>query len=161
MPTNTFTAPKAYITIENQPAGYIRTINFTENIQRVPVRGLGSLYAQEVPAVSGECTFNVEQFFIDFRLPVVKKLLDRTGGAEALKNTLIIGEIPMSINIYKKEIQTQDANTKLITEIDKTGTEIAVLRNCFINSQNWSLTEGGIASLGTTGQYLTPVSFNP
>jgi len=160
MPTATFTAPKAYITIEGQVAGYIRNLTFTENIQRNEVRGLGNLYPIEVPAVSASNTFNVDMFFIDFKQPVVKKLLNRTGGAQALMNTLSLGDLPVSINIYKKEIKTQDSNTKLITEIDRTGTEIAVLRDCYVDSQNWSLAEAGIASLGTSGRYLTPVCQN-
>ena len=104
MSTQTFTAPKAYITIENQVAGYIRNISFTENIQRTDIRGLGNLYAIEVPAVSANNTFNVDMFFIDFSLPAVKKLLNRLGGTEALINTLSLGDLPISINIYKREI---------------------------------------------------------
>ena len=160
MATQTFTAPKAYITIENQVAGYIRNISFTENIQRTDIRGLGNLYPIEVPAISANNTFNVDMFFIDFTLPAVKRLINRVGGVDALINTLSLGDLPISINIYKKAIQTQDANSKLVTQVDKTGKEIAILRDCFVDSQNWTLAEGGIASLTTTGRYLSPVSFN-
>jgi len=160
MATQTFTAPKAYITIENEVAGYIRNISFTENIQRTGVKGLGNLYDVEVPATSASNTFNVDQFFIDFERPVMKKLLNRMGGTEALINTLSLGDLPISINIYKREVRSIDSNSKLVTEVDKTGKEIAVLRNCFIDSQNWTLAEGGIASSTTSGRYLSPVSFN-
>lgn len=160
MPTQTFTAPKAYITIEGQVAGYVKNISFTENIQRFDVRGLGNLYAQEAPAVSASNTFSVDMFFIDFDRPVVKRLLNRTGGAEALKNTLALGDLPLSINIYKREVRNVDTNTKLVTEVDKTGKEIAVLRDCFVDSQNWTLAEAGIASIASTGRYLTPVASN-
>jgi hypothetical protein len=160
MSTQTFTAPKAYITIENQVAGYVRNISFTENIQRTDIRGLGNLYAQESPAISASNTFSVDMFFIDFDRPVVKKLLNRTGGIEALINTLSLGDLPISINIYKREVKAVDTNSKLVTEVDKTGKEIAVLRNCFVDSQNWTLAEGGIASMTTSGRYLSPVAFN-
>jgi hypothetical protein len=160
MPTATFTAPKAYIMIEGSVAGYIRNLTFTENIQRTGVKGLGNLYDIEVPATSASNTFNVDMFFIDFQQPVTKKLMNRTGGVQALLNTLTLGEIPISINVYKKEAKSIDQNSKLVTEVDKTGKEIAVLRDCYIDSQNWSLAEGGIASLGTSGRYLNPVCFN-
>ena len=160
MATKTFTAPKAYITIEGQPAGYIRNISFTENIQRQDIRGLGNLYAQEVPAVSASNSFSVDQFFLDFSTPVMKKLLNRYGGAKAIIDTLSLGDLPISINIYKREIQTQDPTTKLVTAISPSGKEIATLRDCFIDSQNWKLAEGGIASSTSSGRYLTPVSFN-
>ena len=160
MATQTFTAPKAYITIEGQPAGFIRNISFTENIQRQDIRGLGNLYAQEVPAVSASNTFSVDMFFLDFERPVMKKLLNRYGGVEALKNTMSLGDLPVSINVYKKEIRNMDSNTKLVTEVDAAGKEIAILRDCFLDSQNWTFAEGGIASTTASGRYLTPVSFN-
>ena len=160
MATKTFTAPKAYITIEGQAAGYIRNISFTENIQRQDIRGLGNLYAQEVPAVSASNSFSVDQFFLDFSTPVMKKLLNRYGGAKAIIDTLSLGDLPISINIYKREIQSQDPTTKLVTGISPSGKEIAILRDCFIDSQNWTLAEGGIASSTSSGRYLTPVSFN-
>lgn len=158
--SKTFSAPKAFVTIEGQKAGYIRTINFTENIQRQDVRGLGNLYSQEVPAVSANNTFNVDMFFLDFETPVMKALLNRYGGAEALKNTLAIGDLPFSINVYKKAITSYDPTTKLASAVDPTSKEIAILRDCFIDSQNWTLAEGGIASSAANGRYLTPVSFN-
>lgn len=160
MATQTFTAPKAYITIENQVAGFVRNITFTENIQRQDIRGLGQLYAQEVPAVSASNSFSLDQFFLDFERPVMKKLLNRYGGAEALKNTLSLGDLPISINIYKKEIVSIDPTTKLATQVNNAGKEIAILRDCFVDSQNWTLAEGGIASTTVSGRYLTPVSFN-
>ena len=46
-----FTAPKAYIKIDNQVAGFVRNLQFAENITRANVQGLGSLLNQEVPAV--------------------------------------------------------------------------------------------------------------
>jgi hypothetical protein len=160
MPTQTFTAPKAYITIEGQVAGYVRNISFTENIQRSDVRGLGNLYPVEVPAVSASCTFNVDMFFIDFQQPVVKNLLNRCGGTQALIDTLSLGDLPFSINVYRREVKKVDTNSRLVTEVDRTGKEIAVLRNCFVDSQNWTLAEGGIASMTTSGRYISPVSFN-
>lgn len=159
MATTTFSAPKAYITIEGQVAGYIRNINFSEAIQRQPVIGLGSLYPQEVPAVSANNTFSVDMFFLDFRRPVMKKLLNRTGGINALKNTMSMGDLPISINIYRKTIKSMDSEAKLVTEINAAGEEIAVLRDCFIDTQNWTLAENGIAASTTSGRYLTPVSF--
>jgi len=158
--TKTFTAPKAYITIDGQACGYIRNISATENIQRQDIRGLGNLYPQETPAVSASNTFNVDMFFLDFERPYMKKLLNRYGGADALRNTLSLGDLPVSINVYKKGIKTQDPTSKLVTEVDSAGAEVAILRDCYVDSQNWTLAEGGIASSSVSGRYLTPISFN-
>ena len=155
-----FSAPKAHVLIEGQVAGFIRNINWTENIQRQDVRGLGNLYSVEVPAVSANNTFTIDQFFVSFKTPQMKRLINRVGGVEALKNTLALGELPISISIYKKTIKSVDTNAKLVTEVDKTGEEIAVLRDCFIDTQNWNLAEGGISASNVNGRYLTPVAFN-
>ena len=34
-----FSAPKAFIKIENQIAGYVRNLTFSENVQRSSVQG--------------------------------------------------------------------------------------------------------------------------
>lgn len=161
MATQVFTAPKAYITIEGLVAGFIRNISFTENIQRQDIRGLGNLYSQEAPAVSANNTFNLDMFFLDFEKPVMQKLLNRYGGVAGLKDTLSLGDLPISINIYSKTIKTQDPATKLVTSVDAAGKEMAILRDCFIDSQNWTLAEGGISSTTASGRYLSPVWFNP
>ncbi len=158
--SSVFSAPKAYITIESKAAGYIRNISFTENIQRQDIRGLGDLYPVEVPAVSANNSFNLDQFFLDFETPVMKKLLNRYGGADALINTLSLGDLPFSINIYKREISSQDSSTNLVTSTVSAGEEMVILRDCYIDSQNWTLAADGIASTTVQGRYLTPVSFN-
>lgn len=159
MANKVFTAPKAYITIDNKAAGYIRDLSFTENIQRAEIAGLGNLTNQEVPAVKQTNQFNVGQFFISFEVPEIKALLNRLGGAQALLNTLSLGEFSFSIVIYAKTVAGTDANNRLVTSIDKTGQTIAVLRDCYTDSQSFNLSEAGIAGFNTTGRYLTPVTF--
>ena len=44
-----FTAPRAYIKIDNKVAGYVRNLQFAENVNRANVQGLGNLLLQEVP----------------------------------------------------------------------------------------------------------------
>lgn len=155
-----FSAPKAHVVIEGQVAGFIRNLSFTENIQRQDVRGLGNLYSVEVPAVSANNTFSIDQFFLSFKTPVMQKLINRYGGAENLKNTLAMGELPISITVYKKVVSGVDSNSRLVTSVDKTGEEVVALRDCFMDTQNWTIAEGGISSTNMSGRYLTPVSFN-
>lgn len=161
MPNRTFTAPKAYITFNEKPAGYIRNISFTENINRADVQGLGRLTKQEVPATMYTCTFNTDFFFISFNEPEVREMINRFGGVEEFKNTLILGEFPFSITFYSKVAATTDPNSRLVTTTTPTGITVAVLRQCYIDSQSFTLAEGGIASLTTSGRYLEPVTFRP
>lgn len=159
MSTRTYTAPKAFITINSKPAGFIRNISFTETVTRADVQGLGNLTKQEVPATMYTCTFTTDFYFISFQEPEVLEMVNRFGGVEQFKNTLSLGEFPFSITFYQKTIATQDQNLKLVTSINQDGETLAVLRECYIDNQAFTLTEGGIASLTTSGRYLEPVTF--
>lgn len=153
-----FSAPRAYIKIDNQVAGYVRNLQFSENIQRANVQGLGNLLLQEVPAVSYQCTFTVDQFFIDFKQPVMESMMHRLGSVQAIVDTLVLGELGFAIAIYQKTIQTQDSTTKMVTQVDPTGQTIIQLNPCFVNNQSFSLAEAGIAGYNITGIYLNPIS---
>lgn len=107
-----FTAPRAYIKIDNKVAGYVRNLQFAENVNRANVQGLGNLLLQEVPPVGYQCTFTVDQFFIDFKQPVMEGMMHRLGSVKAIVDTLVLGELGFALAIYSKTIQSQDSNTK-------------------------------------------------
>lgn len=153
-----FTAPKAYIKIDNKVAGYVRGLQFAENVQRANVQGLGNLLQQEVPPISYQCTFTVDQFFIDFKQPVIEGMIHRLGSIKSIVDTLVLGELGFAIAIYSKTIQTQDANTKMVTQVDPTGKTMCLLSPCFVNNQSFNLTDNGIAGINISGLYLNPIS---
>lgn len=158
MATSVFTAPKAFIKIDNQVAGYVRNLSFQENVQRANVQGLGSLTYQEVPPVAYTCTWSVGQYFISFDTPVMKKLLKKFGTIAEIKNSLVLGDISFDITVYAKTVSSSDGNTKLVTEVDNTGNTIARLKGCHLNSMNFQIQEAGIAGVDVNGVYLEPVS---
>ena len=153
-----FSAPQAYIKIDNQIAGFVRNIQATENVQRANVQGLGNLTLQEVPAVGYQCNFTVDQFFLSFKLPVVEGMIHRLGSVKAILDTLILGELGFAIAIYRKMISSKDETTGLVTATDPTGETICQLNPCFVNGQTFSLAEGGVAGYNVNGIYLNPIS---
>ena len=153
-----FTAPRAYIKIDNKVAGYVRNLQFAENVNRANVQGLANLLLQEVPPVGYQCTFTVDQFFIDFKQPVMEGMMHRLGSVKAIVDTLVLGELGFALAIYSKTIQSQDSNTKMVTQVDPTGQTICLLNPCFVNNQAFSLAEGGIAGYNISGIYLLPIS---
>lgn len=153
-----FSAPQAFIKIDNQIAGYVRNLQFTENVQRANVQGLGSLLLQEVPAVGYQCNFTVDQFFISFKQPVIEGMIHRLGSVKAIVDTLVLGELGFSIAIYKKTIASKDETTKLVTSTDPTGETICQLTPCYVNGQTFSIAEAGIAGYSVNGIYLLPVT---
>jgi len=153
-----FSAPKAYIEIDNVPAGYVQNINWTENFQRQSVTGLGSLIEQEAPVVSQRNTFNIGTFFLSLDETIIKKVLNRDATVEEYINTMSLDEFTFSVVVYRKIMVTVDKSVKLVTEIDKTGETVVRLRDCVLDSQNWTLAEGGIAMFNITGRYFTPIT---
>ena len=154
----TFTAPKAYIKIGNQVAGYVRNLSWTENISRGNVRGIGSLVNQEVPALAIDCQFQVDQFFINLNRPELKRMMNRYASASSFMNSLILGESSFDIVVFSKTIASSDATEKLVTSINEEGETIVNLSPCFVNSQSFQLAEGQITGFNTSGIYLNPIT---
>ena len=153
-----FSAPKAYIEIDGVPAGYVQNLSWSENLQRQSVTGLGALIEQEAPVVSQRNTFNIGTFFISLNEAIIKKVLNREASVEEYINTISLDEFTFSIIVYRKTIDSQDKSVKLITEINKTGQTVVRLRDCVLDSQNWTIAEGGIAMFNISGRYFTPVT---
>ena len=153
-----FSAPKAYIEVDGVSAGFIQNLSWSENFQRQSVTGLGSLIEQEAPVVSQRNTFNIGTFFISLNEKIIKKIMNRESSVEEFINTMSLDEFRFSVVVYRKTVTSQDKSVKLITEIDKTGETIVRLRDCVLDSQNWTIAEGGIAMFNITGRYFTPVT---
>lgn len=152
------TSPKAFIKINNEIAGYVRNLTFQENLNRINVQGLGNLAMQEVPIVSYQCTWTVDQFFLSFKAPVVEKMIHRLGSVKEVLDTLVFSEYGFSIMMYAKTVKSYDSSREMVTEVDPTGEQIAILQRCFINSQNFQISEQGAAALNTSGIFLDPIT---
>lgn len=156
---NTFNAPLASIEINGVKVGLIKDLSFTENIQRGEVQGLGAFTLQEVPALSMRCTFTASSYSISLKkFGTIKDPFwpVDAGSPTKLVNTLLLGEKPVNIHIYKKTAGPVDANG-IVTE-EGNMARMAVIENCYLDSKTWNLAEGGIAGKNISGRYLTPVN---
>lgn len=158
MAITVYSSPKAVIQIDGKNVGFVNNVSFTENITRADIKGIGSLNSQEVPPTGWNGTWQVSEFFVDFSLEGTKALLNRYASKEVFINTLIQGEFPFTIAMFEKTTIAKDNEGKLVTEIDPTGNRKVLLKNCFIESQNFSLAENAVASLASSGRYLTPMT---
>ncbi|HQF50631.1 MAG TPA: hypothetical protein PK588_07665 [Paludibacteraceae bacterium] len=158
MEQKVLTAPKAVIKINGYASGFMRNVRCTENIQRGEVKGISNLTLQEVPATGYTCQLTADFFFISLKRPEVQALVNRSGSVKEFIDTLILGEQPCQIHMYKKKKLTEVNN--VVTEVDNEGETIAVVRDFFPDSQAFDITEGQISGTNITGRYLTPVIFN-
>lgn len=159
-----FSAPLAIIEIGGQSIGYMKDLNFTENVQRAEVQGIGRLTLSEVPPISIRCSFTASSYLIDFNKlgtvpdpfwPVQAK------NASEFANTMILGEVGVNIHLYSK-IPDTTANTGtgnsgvLVTSIKKF--KMGIATNCFLDSRTFQVSENQIAGKNISGKYLEPIS---
>lgn len=155
----TFTAPLASIEINGVKVGLIKDFSATENIQRGEVQGLGSLTLKEVPAISMRCTFTASSYLINLKqFGTIKDPFwpVDAGDPTKLVNTLLLGEKPVNIHIYRKTAGPIDSNGIVTTEGNMK--RVAVIENCYLDSKTWNINEGNVGGKNISGRYLTPTN---
>lgn len=158
MPAETFTAPLAIIKINNQSVGKIKQLSFTENIQRGEVIGLGELTLQEAPAVAIRCQFQAGAYMINLKkLGTIKDPFWPVDALDAktLLNTILLGETPVTIHVYRKTAGAIDANGIVTSE--GAMERIGIISDCYVNSRSWEISEGNLAGKQISGIYFTPI----
>ena len=154
----TLTSPLAVIKINGYPSGYMRNIRVTENIQRASVKGISSMIEQEVPVTGYTCSLTADFFMISLRRPELASMLKRdTGDLGTFVNSLLLGEIPIQIQIYKKKKITE--SNGLVTEVDDQGEVIGTIIDFYPDSQSFDISENQVSSTSISGRYLTPILF--
>jgi hypothetical protein len=156
-----FSAPNAVILVDGKVAGFITNISVTETYNRSTVKGLGDVFDKQVPVVGASGSWNASQFFIDFSTQGAKSWLNRVAGsAENLVNTLSLGQFPFTIAMYEKEVTSTDADARLVTGINPTGKRKLLVRDCYLDSQSFSISNDSVSTLNVSGRYLSPISFS-
>lgn len=155
----TMTAPRAIVYANNIAIGYMKNIKISETINRGSVMGLGRLTKREMPALSITCTWNCDFYLIDLTKTGVPGLNKRgVQSTEIYKDTLVLFEQPMDIYIYKKEIASSNpAGSNIVTQT--TNAQFAILKDVYISSESFDLSENQISGQNQSGEYLEPIIF--
>lgn len=152
----TMTAPRAIIKVGGKAIGLMRNIRVTETINRGMVMGLGRLTKRELPALSINCTWNCDFYLIDLNKTGIPGLNSRrVQSTEQYKDTLTLFERPVDIYIYKKEMDSEEDGVVVsVTEGD-----FAVIRNVYLNTESFDITENQVSSQNQSGEYTEPIIF--
>lgn len=151
---NVMTAPRAVIKRNGKAVGYIRNIRCTETMTRGSVKGVGRLTKRELPALGITCNWSCDQYLINLRDSGIPDVNNRaTGTLNKYIDTLTLAEQPVDIYILKKEAVT--IVNGVVTQ-SKEG-EFAVLRDVYLNSSSWDITEDQISAHNQSGEYLEPI----
>lgn len=154
-----FTAPLAVIKIANKTVGKIRNLTFTEQVQRGEVMGIGNLTLQEVPIIAIRCSFTADSYMIDLRkLGTIEDPFwpVKATDPKVLINTLLLGEQPTQIHVYRKKA-TSIANGLVTSASEDSYETIGIAQDCYLDSRSWNIQENNISGKNLSGRYLTPI----
>lgn len=157
------TAPLAVIRIGGVPVGKMQNISITENFNRVPVRGIGNLTPDEVPAVTWDGTMSCGQYTLDFT-KALNVVNNGKGGIQRVVTTLdefvdtvLLQEQGLTIDLMRKVTVSQDATTGII----QSDLEIFMsVKGCFQTTDGISVSEGQISQRNANFMYLNPVTYS-
>jgi hypothetical protein len=161
--TQTMTAPLAIIKVGTETVGKMKSIRCTENYARGDIAGLGELTSQEVPALRWSGSLTAGFYMINMKklgsVSSAKFGLNRNVGENIpnFVNTLILNETPVDIYIAKKSIQGATVQNGVITQVGEE--TFVVIRNFFMDSISFDISEANVAGQDLTGRYLTPIMF--
>jgi len=155
MADRTMTAPQAIIKQNGNPIGLVRNIRLSETMARGSVRGLGTLYESERPALTFNGTWNCDQYLIDLEKSGITGVDNRKVGDYTIyENNKILLETPVDIVISRKEAEAFDENGNVIG----TGEEdFAVITDVYLDSMSFDISEGAISGFNQSGVYTKPV----
>lgn len=161
MASEVFTAPLAIIMINNQKIGKIRNLTFTENVQRGEVQGLGEVNLKEAPITAVRCQFQAGSFMINLKkFGTVEDAFWPVNAtdAETLLRTIVLGETPVAIHVYRRTAGTTSGNTQQVLVTSEGEMErIGIAQDCYVNTRSFEITDGAVAGKNISGIYLTPI----
>lgn len=143
----------AIIKYNGSPIGKARGINASENIQRADVRGLGHLAPQERPAVAWNGNVRMDFILINLKESTIPDTLNRNvQSVSEFTNALTLGEVPVSIDVFKK---IPDPADPVGYEEEK----FCTINGILLTSDSWQINEGAISGRNMTFDYLEPIIF--
>jgi len=152
------TAPVAIIKVKGRAIGKMKNIRATETYQRGDVRGIGRATSLELPVLSIKCTLSVGFYTIDLKKTGIPGVLQRkTSTIKKFVDTLLMQEEGVDIYVYRKTATVIDSETGIVQESGEG--DFAVVRDFFLDSNSWDITENQISGSEQSGTYLEPVLF--
>lgn len=152
------TAPLAIIKVNGVAVGKMRTIRATETIRRGRVSGLGELTPQELAALEWNGTVNCSFYSINLLDTGIPDAQNRkTGDAQKWIDTVLLQEDGVTVDIYKKVLDSVDATTGIATPKLEL---FATIVGCFIDRESFDISEGQISGQDQDFTYSEPILFS-
>ncbi|MBV7533755.1 hypothetical protein [Chitinophaga sp. sic0106] len=142
----------------------MRNVTATENIRRVPVRGIGTIMASEQAVTEWEGTLTCEFMEVRFDKTGIKNAIRRAFpsiGSQVLndgtsfEDQLILDTDGVQLDIFKKVSDVIDAQGVIKPKLQP----YASVKNCLIESDSFNISEAAIAGHNQSFKYLTPITY--
>jgi hypothetical protein len=153
-----FTAPLCTFQVGEVVIAHVQNMTFTENIIRARVKGIGELIYGEFPPLTIECSGSFSYNSVQFRTDGIPESLKRTvGSLQEFVDTLILGEEPISIGVYRRKEITKDPQTGLVVEAEPE--LFATIEDFHLETDSFSMSNESIGSKSQTFVYSTPIYY--
>ena len=161
--TKVLTGAIAIIRSKGIPIGKMKTISYTEDMRRIPVRGIGTILPSEQAVVewdgSVSCDF-YEMTFHETGIPgAVARKVDNLAsqaaiGGVSFEDQLVLDTEGVQLDIFKKVADVLDVKTGLIKPAV---IPYAIIYNCLITSDGFEISEGSVSGHKQTFKCLKPI----
>ncbi|NIG54738.1 hypothetical protein [Chitinophaga sp. Cy-1792] len=164
MAEKVFTGAIALIKSEGEVIGLMRNVTATENIRRVPVRGIGTIMASEQAVTEWEGTLTCEFMEVRFDKTGIKNAIKRAfpsigsqvlNDGSSFEDQLILDTDGVQLDIFKKVSDVIDAQGVIKPKLQP----YASVKNCLIESDSFNISEAAIAGHNQSFKYLTPITY--
>jgi len=142
--------------------GKIKNLRVSETFQRGDVKGIGQLVATEKPILAINCTFTASSYFIDIRKlgnisnPFLRRGVNQT--LSSFVDTILLTDAGVNLYLYKKIKGPDDQSATNGGIVTQTAEEpMGIIKNAFLDSQSFDISEGQIAGQDLSGTYLEPI----
>ena len=153
MAEKSLTAALAIIKHNGVSIGKMRTVRVQETFQRGEVKGIGRITAQEKPVTGWSGTLNCDFILTDLKESSIPKVLNRqVNTVPQFVNALIVSEIPVQVNLYKKVPDPDDP-------LSYNEKPFATINDLLLESDSFSINEGQVGGKSQSFSYLSPIIF--
>lgn len=155
----------AIVKVDGKAIGKMRNISWSEDFQRQPVKGLGTIFSSEEPVTGFAGQLSCDLMEIDFENGGVPGAINRkfsnvksqvlTGG-QSFEDQLVLDYNGIQIDIFKKIEDIIDPTTgNVVPKL----TPFAVITRALIQTDRFEVSEGSISVRSQSFKYLDAVIY--
>jgi|TARA_R110000787_G_scaffold10111_17_gene34720 hypothetical protein len=149
------TAPLAVIEKDGQRIGLMTTVEASETIGRAEVQGIGKLTLSEVPATTWRGRVTCAQMMIDLNSSGIPDAVKRdVSSIQQWVDNVLLQEEGIDLVLLKRAKIGQNPDGNILAEYE----EIGVIKNMFLTSDSFNISEGQISGRNQEFVYTTPIT---